>query len=65
MCLNQAQYFIVSSHREENVDSPEISSVDSQYLMIWPIVKVCRLYFRPIPELRKRLDDLGASVHDK
>ena len=62
--LKQEQYFLVSSHREENVDEPE-----NLMLLIEILNDLANRYGLPIifsthPRTRKRLDDLGASVHE-
>jgi UDP-N-acetylglucosamine 2-epimerase len=62
--LKQGQYFVVSSHREENVDASE-----NLMLLIAILNDLADRYGLPIifsthPRTRKRLDDLGASVHE-
>lgn len=63
--LKRREYFIVSLHREENVDSPErlIALVDT-------LNAIAEHYGFPVvvsthPRTRKRLDALGATFHDK
>tara|TARA_B100000963_G_scaffold359192_1_gene385779 strand:+ start:14893 stop:16020 length:1128 start_codon:yes stop_codon:yes gene_type:complete len=62
--LEQGNYFLVSSHREENVDSPE-----NLLLLISILNDLSNIYNLPIifsthPRTRKRLDEMSASVHE-
>ena len=62
--LKQGQYFLISSHREENVDAPE-----KLFMLIAILNDLADRYGLPIifsthPRTKKRLDDLGASVHE-
>jgi UDP-N-acetylglucosamine 2-epimerase len=62
--VKPGQYFIVSCHREENVDSSE-----NLLLLIEILNDLAARYALPIifsthPRTRKRLDDLGASTHE-
>lgn len=62
MSLNEGRYFIVSTHREENVDSPEnlkdlidtLSALANQYGL--PIIVSTH------PRTRKRLEESGVSL---
>ncbi len=63
--LDNNKYFIVSCHREENVDKPEnlISILSS-------LNKLCELYNYPIifsthPRTRQRIEKLGIELNDK
>lgn len=61
--LTEQQYFLVSSHREENVDAPEnlrrlfnvLNALADQYAL--PVIVSTH------PRTRKRMDDLGLSAH--
>ena len=61
--LKQGQYFLVSSHREENVDEPNnlmnliaiLNDLADRYKL--PII------FSTHPRTKMRLDDLGVSAH--
>lgn len=62
--LQHGQYFVVSSHREENVDS-----IENLLLLIEILNNLAERFSVPIvfsthPRTRKRLLDLGASVHE-
>jgi UDP-N-acetylglucosamine 2-epimerase len=63
--IDNNKYFIVSCHREENVDKPEnlISILSS-------LNKLCELYNYPIifsthPRTRQRIENLGIELNDK
>lgn len=61
--LTEQQYFLVSSHREENVDAPEnlqrlfnvLNALAAQFAL--PVIVSTH------PRTRKRMDDLGLSAH--
>ncbi len=61
--LTEQQYFLVSSHREENVDAPEnlqrlfnvLNALAGQFSL--PVIVSTH------PRTRKRMDDLGLSAH--
>jgi UDP-N-acetylglucosamine 2-epimerase len=61
--LNAHQYFVVSSHREENVDSPE------NLTKLFAILNaLAERYQEPVivsthPRTRKRMDSLGLTAH--
>ena len=63
--IDNNKFFIVSCHREENVDKPEnlISILSS-------LNKLCELYNYPIifsthPRTRQRIENLGIELNDK
>lgn len=58
------KYFIVSCHREENVDKPEnLKSI------LFSLNKLCEIYNYPIifsthPRTKQRIDNLGIELHN-
>ncbi len=63
--LSNREYFIVSLHREENVDSPARLTV-----LVETLNEIAKRYGYPVilsthPRTRKRLDALGLAFHDK
>ena len=61
--LTEQQYFVVSSHREENVDAPEnlqrLFSVLNTLAVQFSLPVIVSTH----PRTRKRMDDLGLSAH--
>ncbi len=63
LALTEQQYFLVSSHREENVDAPEnlrrlfnvLNALAEQFAL--PVIVSTH------PRTRKRMDELGLSAH--
>ena len=63
MGLAEGRYFVVSSHREENVDSPE-----NLRRLLDVLDMLARRHGEPVvvsthPRTRKRLESLGATAH--
>lgn len=63
--LKQGEYFVVSSHREENVDSPA-----SFAKLVNVLNTVAETYQLPVivsthPRTQKRVETLGAKFHEK
>lgn len=61
--LTEQQYFLVSSHREENVDAPE--NLQRLFNVLDALAKQFSLsvIVSTHPRTRKRMDDLGHSAH--
>ena len=62
--LQQHQYFVVSAHREENVDNPQKLAA-----LIDMVNRLADTFAKPViisvhPRTRKRLEESGASLHD-
>ena len=63
--LQEDRYFVVSSHREENVDAPE-----NLTKLLGVLNAVAERFGQPVivsthPRTRKRLDALGLATHEK
>jgi UDP-N-acetylglucosamine 2-epimerase len=63
--LTNNKYFIVSCHREENVDKPE-----NLISILGALNKLCELYNYPIifsthPRTRQRIENLGIELNNK
>lgn len=61
--LSARRYFVVSSHREENVDSPE-----NLKALFGVLNTLAETYLEPVivsthPRTRKRMDELGLTAH--
>ena len=62
--VKPGEYFLVSSHREENVDSPENLLRLIEILNDLALRFGLPIIFSTHPRTRKRLNELGVSVHD-
>ena len=65
MELRQGEYFVVSAHREENVDN-ETNFAN----LLQSLFAIAEQYDRPVivsthPRTRKKLDDKGSAGHDR
>lgn len=63
--IDNNKYFIVSCHREENVDKPE-----NLISILTALNRLCELYNYPIifsthPRTRQRIENLGIELNDK
>lgn len=61
--LTEQQYFVVSSHREENVDAPENLQRLFNVLNALAVQFSLPVIVSTHPRTRKRMDDLGFSAH--
>ena len=62
--LTTGQYFVVSFHREENVDSKKNLMLLMEILNDLSVRYALPIIFSTHPRTRKRLDELGVSAHE-
>jgi UDP-N-acetylglucosamine 2-epimerase (non-hydrolysing) len=60
--LNAGQYFVISAHREENVDSPEQMRKLVRILTELVVKYGLRVIFSTHPRTRKRLESMGTQL---